>query len=137
LGNAGQNGGAAGDLFVVVLVANHPFFKRDHADLLCEVPLSFADAALGTEIKVPGLKSDLTVKVPAGTQTATIFRLKGKGVTDIHSGHIGDQFVKVNVVVPKHLTKEQQGLLAQWVALEKKDPDQKGFFEKFGFKRGV
>jgi molecular chaperone DnaJ len=137
LGNAGENGGSAGDLFVVIMVEKHPFFKRDQADLLCEVPLSFGEAALGTKLEVPALKGTMTVTIPAGTQTGTVFRLKGKGVSDLQTGRTGDQFVKVNVVVPKKLSKEQKKLLSEWEKLEKKNRDPEGFWDRFGFKRSV
>jgi molecular chaperone DnaJ len=137
LGNAGENGGSAGDLFVVIMVEKHPFFKRDQADLLCEVPLSFGEAALGTKLEVPALKGTMTVTIPAGTQTGTVFRLKGKGVSDLQTGRTGDKFVKVNVVVPKKLSKEQKKLLSEWEKLEKKNRDPEGFWDRFGFKRSV
>ena len=132
LGNAGVNGGEAGDLFVVVLVEQHPFFKRDHGDLYCEVPISFSNAALGMELEVATLKGHATVSVPAGTQTGTIFRLKGKGIKDLHSGKVGDQFVKVNIVTPKSLSKEQKRLLEEFQKTEGEQKDKKGFFRSLG-----
>src|SRR5438093_2420166 len=101
-GEAGLRGGPAGDLYVVLHVKPHEFFQRDGDDLLCEVPVSFVQAALGAEVSVPTLDGTTSIKVPPGTQAGTMFRLKGKGVKNIQGYGFGDLHVRVNVEVPTH-----------------------------------
>ncbi len=132
LGNAGKNGGEPGDLFVVVFVESHDFFKRDHGDLFCEVPISFAQAALGTDLHVQTLKGHSNIKVPDGTQTGTIFRLSQKGIKDIHSEKTGDQFVKVIVETPKKLSKEEKKLFEELEKIHTKKRGRKGFLDGIG-----
>ena len=93
-GEAGFRGGAAGDLYVVLFVKAHEIFKRDGDDLICEVPVSFVQAALGAEMEVPTLESRATIKIPAGTQPGTTFRVKGKGVKNLHGYGHGDLHVR-------------------------------------------
>jgi molecular chaperone DnaJ len=112
-GEPGENGGPPGDLYVVLEVKPHPYFERRDADLYCTVPVSIVQAALGTEIAVPGLNGEETVKVPEGTQTGEIIRLKGKGLPDPHGGGRGDLYVNIHVVVPTKLTREQRKLFEQ------------------------
>jgi len=112
-GEASPNGGQPGDLYIVVHIAEHPVFTRDGNDLWVEAPISFAQAALGAEIKVPTLDGDALVTIPAGTQTGTVFRLKGRGMPDLRGYSTGDQFVKVVVVTPTKLTPQQKELLRQ------------------------
>ena len=112
-GEPGTNGGPAGDLYVVLDVKEHPFFERRNADLYCTIPISFAQAALGTEILVPGLNGEERAKIAEGTQTGTIIRLKGKGLPDPHGGGWGDLYVNVRVITPRKLTREQRKLIQQ------------------------
>jgi molecular chaperone DnaJ len=112
-GEPGGNNGPAGDLYVVLDVKPHPYFERRDADLYCTVPVSIVQAALGTEIVVPGLNGEETVKIPEGTQTGEIIRLKGKGMPDPHGGGKGDLYVNIHVEVPTKLSREQRRLFEQ------------------------
>jgi molecular chaperone DnaJ len=112
-GEPGPNGGPAGDLYVVLEVKEHKFFERRGADLYCTVPLSMAQATLGTELQVPGLNGEETLKVPEGTQSGAVFRLKGKGLPDPHGGGRGDLYFHVRVLTPTKLTREQRKLMEQ------------------------
>src|SRR6202166_3815473 len=112
-GEPGENGGPPGDLYVVLEVKAHPYFERRNADLYCTVPISIVQAALGTEIQVLGLNGDETVKVPEGTQTGEIIRLKGKGLPDPHGGGKGDLYVNIHVETPTKLTRDQRRLFEQ------------------------
>lgn len=111
LGNAGRNGGPAGDLLVTVNVRRHPQFEREGTSVLYELPVSIVQASLGAEVEVPTIDGKVKYTVPEGTQTGTVFRLRGKGVPYLHGGGRGDQFVTVRVVTPKSLTAEQKDLL--------------------------
>lgn len=113
-GEGGMKGGPAGDLYIVIRVKSHEFFDREGDDIYCEVPLTFVQAALGDEIEVPTLTEKVKLKVPAGTQTGTYFRLKGKGVPKLRGYGQGDQHVKVTVVTPTKLSEEQKELLRQF-----------------------
>ncbi len=137
-GEPGTRGGPAGDLYVVLRVAEHPFFKRQDDDLFCQVPISFPQAALGAEIEVPTLSGTEHLTIPEGTETGTIFKLKGKGVPNVHGRGRGDLLVAVTVVTPKRLTREQRKLLKQLAELlppPKVNPESaeqdKSFFERF------
>ena len=110
-GEAGPNGGPAGDLYVQIDVQAHPIFQRDGRHLHCEVPISFADAALGGELDVPTLDGRVKLKVPAETQTGKVFRLRGKGVTQVRGSGVGDLLCRVIVETPVKLTDEQRQLL--------------------------
>ncbi len=112
-GEPGPNGGPAGDLYVVLEVKEHKFFERRGADLYCTVPLSMAQATLGAELQVPGLNGEETLKVPEGTQSGAVFRLKGKGLPDPHGGGRGDLYFHVRVLTPTKLTREQRKLMEQ------------------------
>jgi len=113
-GEAGQNGGPSGDLFVEIRVRPHAVFDRDGADLSCEVPLAFTTAALGGETKVPTLEGEVNLKIPAGTQSGRVFRLRGKGVKPVRGGGPGDLYCRVDAETPTNLTKDQQGILKQF-----------------------
>ncbi len=115
-GEAGTQGGPTGDLYVVILVREHEFFQRDGNDLHCQVPLPFTTLALGGEIKVPGIDGNQTVKIAEGTQTGTVFRLRGKGMPDVSGRGRGDVLVTVQAVTPKKLTKDQKQLLEELAA---------------------
>jgi molecular chaperone DnaJ len=112
-GEPGPNGGPAGDLYVVLEVKEHPFFERRGADLYCTIPLSVAQAALGTELQVPGLNSEEKLKIPEGTQSDAVFRIKGKGLPDPRGGGKGDLYYHVRVLTPTKLTREQRKLMEQ------------------------
>jgi molecular chaperone DnaJ len=112
-GEPGPNGGPAGDLYVVLDVKEHTFFERRGADLYCTIPLSVAQASLGTELQVPGLNGDERLKIPEGTQSGAVFRVKGKGLPDPHGGGRGDLYYHMRVMTPTKLTKEQRKLLEQ------------------------
>jgi len=131
-GEAGANGGPAGDLFIVLHVKSHDFFERDGDNIYCEVPLTFAQAALGDEIEVPTLDGRVKLKIPEGTQTGTNFRLKGKGVPHLRFGGRGDQHVKVIIVTPTHLTERQKELIKELGSLngEETHSQSKNFFER-------
>ncbi|MFC4778549.1 molecular chaperone DnaJ [Paenibacillus sp. GCM10023252] len=113
-GEGGLRGGPAGDLYIVLRVKSHEFFEREGDDIYCEVPLTFVQAALGDEIEIPTLTEKVKLKIPAGTQTGTYFRLKGKGVPKLRGYGQGDQHVKVTVVTPTSLNDEQKDLLRQF-----------------------
>lgn len=110
-GGPGEQGGPAGDLYVLIEVKPHPIFQRQDADLLCEMPISFVTAALGGEIEVPTLDGRISLKIPAETQTGKVFRLRGKGVQPVRGGSKGDMLVTVHVETPVKLTNEQKELL--------------------------
>ena len=131
-GEAGFRGGPAGDLYVVLHVKEHEIFQRDGDDLICEVPVSFVQAALGGELEVPTLEGRATIKVPAGTQPSTTFRVKGKGVKNLQGYGQGDLHVRVLVEVPTHLDSAQRAKLQEFSALcdGKQAPLASGFFEK-------
>lgn len=132
-GEAGPRGGPSGDLYVVIHVQDHEFFERQEQDLYCHIPVSFPQAAMGAEIAVPTLDRDAEkLKIPAGTQTGTRFRLKGRGIPEINGHSRGDLFVTVEVVVPKKLSKEQRDLLTRFAATidSENKPIQKKIIEK-------
>lgn len=130
-GESGENGGPAGDLFVDIRVKDHPLFKRDGRNLMCDVPITFAQAALGTELDIPILTGKHHIQVPAGTQPGEVFRLKSQGMPDPHGGPRGDLLVQFHVEVPKKLNKKQEELLRQMAELDDKQvsPQRKTFFE--------
>ncbi|MGQ9545609.1 MAG: molecular chaperone DnaJ [Dehalococcoidia bacterium] len=112
-GNAGLYGGGPGDLYVTLSVKPHHFFHRDGSDILYELPINFAQAALGDEVRVPSLDGKVDLKIPPGTQNGRTFRLKGKGVAHVDGRGRGDLLVKVNIVTPQHLDKEQRRLFEE------------------------
>lgn len=139
-GEAGANGGPAGDLYVQMNVRDHKIFTREDEHLYCEVPISFVDAALGGELEVPTLDGRVNLKIPSETQTGKLFRLRGKGVnvTQIRGGSIGDLYCRVAVETPVGLSKQQKELLREFAghAEQKQSPKQaswidnvKGFFD--------
>ena len=126
--------GQPGDLYVVVQVREHPIFRREDTEVLCEVPISFTQAALGAQIDVPTLDGPVKMKVPAGTQSGKVFRMRGKGVPALSGGGRGDQHVRVLVETPSRLTKEQRELLERFAALsgEETQPQASSFWAKVG-----
>lgn len=127
-GNAGYRAGPAGDLFVNIEVAEHDVFQRDGDNILYELDINFAQAALGAEVNVPTLDGETRLKIPAGTQSGSLLRLKGKGIQHLNEKSRGDEMVTVNVVTPDSLTKEQRALfekLAESLGKGKKTPKDK------------
>jgi molecular chaperone DnaJ len=112
-GEQGLNGGPPGDLYIVLTVKEHPFFERRNSDLYCTIPIAFPQAALGAEISVPTLNGEEKLKIPEGTQTGQIFRLKGKGLPNPHGGGKGDLYVSIRVATPSKLTREQRRMIEQ------------------------
>ncbi|WP_027866580.1 molecular chaperone DnaJ [Massilia alkalitolerans] len=134
-GEPGTNGGPAGDLYVEIHIKPHPVFQREGDDLHCEMPISFAKAALGGEIEVPTLTGKVSFTVPEGTQTGKTFRLKGKGVKGVRSGYTGDLFCHVVVETPVKLTDKQKDLLREFERSTteggaKHSPQSKGWMDK-------
>jgi len=131
-GEAGWRGGPPGDLYVVIHVKPHEIFQRDGEDLLCEVPVSFVQAALGAEVDVPTLGGKSSIRIPAGTQPGTMFRLKGKGVKNIQGYGHGDLHVRINVEVPTRLSAAQRAKLEEYAQLcdGQENPIGQSFFEK-------
>lgn len=121
-GEAGDRGAQRGDLYVITRVREHDFFERKENNLYCQVLISFAQAALGTSFKIPTLEEDETLKIPAGTQTGEVFKIKGKGIKDLGHRGKGDLFVEVIVQTPVNLTKEQKDLLKKFSESRGEDP---------------
>mgnify|MGYP001825799317 FL=1 len=133
-GEAGRNGGPPGDLYVEIRVTPHKIFERSGADLSCEVPVSFATATLGGEVQLPTLDGNVSLKIPGGTQSGKVFRLRGKGVTTVRDPRKGDLFARVAVETPVNLTSEQESLLRQFEDLvsaggERHNPRAGGWLE--------
>jgi molecular chaperone DnaJ len=131
-GEAGFRGGPSGDLYVFLGVKHHEIFAREGDDLVCEIPVSFVQAALGAEIEVPTLEGRATIRIPGGTQPGTLLRLKGRGVKNLQGYGQGDLRVRVQVEVPAHLNAAQKAKLNEFAALcdGKEAPLAQGFFEK-------
>ena len=134
-GEAGVNGGPAGDLYVVVQLKPHAVFQREGADLHCEMPISFGTAALGGEIEIPTLDGHAKVKIPPETQTGQVFRLRNKGIKPVRGSVTGDLYCHVAVETPVKLTAKQKDLLREFEAINQQDPaahspKQKSFFDK-------
>jgi len=131
-GEAGVRSGQPGDLYIVIHVKEHPIFEREENDLYCEVPISFVKAALGGEQLVPTLEGPASIKIAPGTQSGRVFRLRGKGIPDVHGHGHGDLNVRLNVEVPAKLNTEQRKKLEEFAALcnEDTNPVAKSFFEK-------
>ncbi len=129
-GESGAYGGPAGDLYVVIHVAEHEHFERQGNNLYASVPVSFAQAALGAEIDVKTLNGEQPLKVPAGTQTGTVFRVRGQGMPVLGGRGRGDLFVSVSVVTPRSLTREQRKLLEQLAKIETTDLEDKKLVDK-------
>ncbi|MBR2118294.1 MAG: molecular chaperone DnaJ, partial [Afipia sp.] len=131
-GEAGVQGGPAGDLYIFLSLAAHQFFQRDGADLHCRVPVSMVTAAMGGEFEVPTIdKAKTKVKVPSGTQSGRRFRVAGKGMPVLRSRQMGDMYVQVVVETPQNLTKKQKELLAEFEKLSSGEtqPEAAGFFK--------
>lgn len=132
-GEAGEGGAPPGDLYVVIGVKEHPLFKREGSTVVCEVPLTFPQAALGAEIEVPTLEGKIKLKIPPGAQSGAVYRLRGKGLPDPSGYARGDQLVRIAVETPRKLTARQRELLEEFARISGNDglsPASKGFFEK-------
>jgi molecular chaperone DnaJ len=131
-GEPGRDGTSRGDLHCYVRIEPHPFLQRHGSDLLCEVPISFTQAALGAKIEVPTLKGKTEITIPAGTQHGEMRRLAGKGLPDIRTRRVGDQVVRILVEVPRRLDQRQEQLLREFAKTEDRDvlPESKGFLER-------
>ncbi len=119
-GESGLRGGPAGDLYVVIYVEEHPFFQRQGNNIYCQIPIGVTQAVLGAEITVPTLEGEEKLKIPEGTQSGSVFRLRNKGIVSLGERGRGDQFVTVNVAIPTKLTKEQR---ESWQALAQMSKD--------------
>jgi molecular chaperone DnaJ len=117
-GEAGVYGGPPGDLYVFITVEPHEFFERNENDVICRIPISFVQAALGDKIQVPTLNGEKTMEIPRGTQPGDIFYFQGEGIPSLRNGRRGDQIIQVNVKTPTHLSKKQVSLLKEFAALE-------------------
>lgn len=131
-GEAGDNGGYPGDLYVIIKVKEHPVFERHGNDIFCKTTLSIIKAILGGTLSVPTIKGNVELKIPPGTQSHTVFRLKGQGMPDVRRRRKGDQLVKVVIDVPRKLSKEQTRLIEEFnkTLEDDKEKTEKGFFEK-------
>jgi len=130
-GEQSRDGGPPGDLYCDIYVREHEFFKRHENDILCEIPVSFAQAAMGAEIEVPTLQGKSSLKIPRGTASGSLLRMKGLGVTGVNGRGRGDQIVRVTVSVPSKLTKRQEELLAEFSRIEQEQSGKKNLWEKF------
>ncbi len=131
-GEIGDVGGPRGNLRIQILVRDHPFFERRRNDLICEVPISFAQAALGGVVEVPTLDGPEDLEIPRGTQSGDVLRIKGRGMPDIGGRGRGDELVRVIVETPRHLTARQEELLREFAEIEHEQvsPRRRSFFEK-------
>ncbi|MFR3653877.1 MAG: molecular chaperone DnaJ [Dysosmobacter welbionis] len=132
-GNAGKNGGPAGDLLITITVRPHELFRREGTSVLCEAPITFTQAVLGAELEIPTIDGKVKYTLPEGTQSGTTFRLKGKGIPSINGRGRGDQYVTVYIETPKNLNKEQEEALKKFAETmgESNYEEQKKFFKKF------
>ena len=132
-GNAGKNGGPAGDLLITSTVRPHELFRREGTSVLCEAPITFTQAVLGAELEIPTIDGKVKYTLPEGTQSGTTFRLKGKGIPSINGRGRGDQYVTVYIETPKNLNKEQKEALKKFAETmgESNYEEQKKFFKKF------
>lgn len=131
-GDAGLRGGPAGDLYVSIQIKPHEIFKREGYDVVCDIPISFTQAALGAEIDIPTLEGIIKYNIPLGTQTGTVFKLRGKGIKRLRSEAKGDQYIRVNVEVPTKLSEKQKEILREYgeVSGDEGLEQKNGFFKK-------
>ena len=127
-GEQGKN--STGDLYLLINVQEHPFFKRRDNDIICEIDISLIKAVLGGEVEVPTLNGNVSMRIPAGTQPGKIFRLRDKGMPDVHAGGAGDELVRVNVVIPASLNSQQRKLLEEFARFSGEDVDEKQSFSE-------
>jgi molecular chaperone DnaJ len=117
-GEAGPHGGPSGDLYVFIQAEPHEFFQRNNVDILCQIPISFIQAALGDKISVPTLNGNKTLEIPKGTQPGEVFRFHGEGIPSLRNGKRGDQIIQVIIKTPTNLSKKQETLLREFAKLE-------------------
>ena len=131
-GEAGSGGGPSGDLYVQIAVKKHPIFERQESEIICEVPITYSAAVLGAELEVPTLEGKTKLKIPAGTPSGKVFRLKNKGIQVIGTNRRGDEHVRVAILVPKRVSDERRKLLEKLKEIDEKDlqEESKGFFDK-------
>ena len=131
-GEVSTAGGAPGDLYVQIAIEPHEIFQRQDSEVICDVPVSYSTAVLGAEIEVPTLEGIAKLKIPAGTESGKIFRLKNRGIQILGSNRRGDQHIRVNIEIPKKISEEHKQLLEKLRAVEKEDANSlsKGFFDK-------
>ena len=131
-GNAGKNGGSAGDLLITVMVQPDETFRREGVDVFCDAPITFAQAVLGATLEIPTIDGKVKYDLPEGTQTGTVFRLRGKGIPVLNGRGRGDQYVTVNIETPRNLTKEQKEALRSFSDMlgESNYEKRKSFFKK-------
>lgn len=131
-GEAGEQGGPPGDLHCYITLKHHPLFTRQNADLICQVPISFAHAALGHTLEVPTLRGKTELDIPPGTQHGEVFKIRGEGLPDLRTGRKGDQLVQVLIETPRKLTDKQKQLLREFAGLEDVNhmPQRKGFLDR-------
>ncbi|QEG34064.1 molecular chaperone DnaJ [Bythopirellula goksoeyrii] len=131
-GEPSPNGGPSGDCYCFVSVLQHPLFEREGRHLICRIPITYSQAALGCTLEVPTLSGPGTVDVPRGTQSGDVFRMEGEGLPDPRIAGLGDLLVQVNIEVPKKLTDDEERLLRELAEIEHKNvaPERKGFFDK-------
>ncbi len=132
-GNAGKNGGPAGDLQIVVTIQPHQLFRRDGSDVYCDAPITFTQAVLGGELEIPTIDGKVKYDIPEGTQTGTTFRLRSKGIPNVNGRGRGDQFVTVHIETPRNLTREQKDALRKFsdTLKESNYKERKSFFDMF------
>lgn len=139
-GETGERGGPPGDLYVYITVRPHKIFKRQGYDIYCNIPITFGQAALGAELQVPTLEGKIKYRIPEGTQTGTVFRLRNRGISHLRSNTRGDLYVKVNIEVPKRLNEKQRELIRQFEEITQDlqyNDERKSFFEKMKDAFGV
>ena len=131
-GNVGSNGGPSGDIIVTIGIRPHPIFTRDGNNVICEIPISFPQAALGDTLQVPTIDGKVEYTIPEGTQTGTVFRLRGKGIQNVNGRGRGDQYVRVNIEVPTRLTEHQKKLLRDFESstTDENQAQRKSFWDK-------
>jgi molecular chaperone DnaJ len=131
-GEPGEMGAPSGDLHCYIAIKPHPIFSRHNNDLVCQFPITFSQAALGSRVEIPTLKGPEMLDIPAGTQHGEVFKLKGKGLPDVRSHRMGDELVQVLVEIPKKLTDRQKQLLREYASTEDGNalPQRKGFLDK-------
>ena len=130
-GEPSRDGGPPGDLYVDVFVSEHEFFKREGADLHCEIPITFTQAALGADIEVPTVEGRAKLKIPRGTVSHSVFRIRGEGLARVGSRGRGDLYVRVVIQVPAKLTKRQEEILQEFAKIDQETGGKKGFFDKW------
>jgi molecular chaperone DnaJ len=129
-GNQGEHGGPPGDLYVFITVTEHQYFRREADDIYLEVEVPLSQAILGTKIEVPVIGGQAYIKIPEGTQSGTAFRLKGKGMSRVRGFGSGDQYVTVNVKIPKNISKKEKQLIEEFGSLRDENKSEKAVVKR-------